>query len=582
MTEKANGKDVIYIDVDDEITGVIDKVRGSHSKIIALVLPKRATVLQSIVNMKLLKRSADESKKNLVLITSETGLMPLAGGVGLYVAKTLQSKPEIPEGPEAADSRPEDVLEDDLDDEPIAMGEKPVDRSKPVGELAGAAAVEDTIQMDDDEEATLADDAADGVAGGSVAPGPKKPKDKSLAVPNFNKFRLLMVLAGVAVVLLGVLVYVCAAVLPKATISIKTDSQAISSSTIVTLKTDGATVLNVKDGIVPAKSTQSQKTLTEQAAATGQQNNGQKAAGQVTITNCSDSAATISAGTGFSAAGLTYISDTTVVVPPSDFTSPLSGSKCKNNGKATVSVTSQSAGEKYNIEAQAYTIAGKPANLAAAGSAMAGGTDDIIKIITQADIDTATQKISSQDASAIKTQLKTALTGSGYLPVEVTFTAGNPQTKTSANVGDKADNVTVTQTITYSMMGAKQSDLQEIVADDVSHDIDTKKQSILDYGMSSAVFGVQSQPEGSAVLTMQTTAVAGPDLNQADIKKQVAGKKANAARDLIKQSPGVTDVTVKYSPFWVSAVPGKASKITVTIEKPTKTVQSKNNADSNP
>src|SRR5690242_18612768 len=94
-------KDVIYIDVDDEITTIIDKVRGSQSKILALVLPKRATTLQSVVNMKLLKRSADETSKNLVLITSEAGLLPLAANVGMYVAKNLQSKPEIPHVPSA-------------------------------------------------------------------------------------------------------------------------------------------------------------------------------------------------------------------------------------------------------------------------------------------------------------------------------------------------------------------------------------------------------------------------------------------------------------------------------------------------
>ena len=77
-TKSANpGKDVIYIDVDDEITGIIDKVRRSGQKIVALVLPKRAAVFQSIVNMKLLKRAAEEAQKNIVLITSEVGLLPL-------------------------------------------------------------------------------------------------------------------------------------------------------------------------------------------------------------------------------------------------------------------------------------------------------------------------------------------------------------------------------------------------------------------------------------------------------------------------------------------------------------------------
>jgi hypothetical protein len=37
-------RDTIYVDIDDEITGIIDKVRGSNAKIVALVLPKRAAV----------------------------------------------------------------------------------------------------------------------------------------------------------------------------------------------------------------------------------------------------------------------------------------------------------------------------------------------------------------------------------------------------------------------------------------------------------------------------------------------------------------------------------------------------------
>src|ERR1700751_4777818 len=92
-------KDVIYVDVDDEITSIIDKVENSEHKVVALVLPKRAATLQSIVNMKLLKRSADNADKNVVLITSEHALMPLAGAAGLHVARNLQSKPEVPEAP---------------------------------------------------------------------------------------------------------------------------------------------------------------------------------------------------------------------------------------------------------------------------------------------------------------------------------------------------------------------------------------------------------------------------------------------------------------------------------------------------
>ena len=130
----ADSKDTIYVDIDDEITALIDKVRASNAKVVALVLPKRAAVLQSIVNMKLLKRTAENEKKNLVLITSEAGLLPLAGAVGLHVAKTLTSKPEIPPPPSIG-GEPETVQEDlslPLDEE----DEELPDLTKEAGETA--------------------------------------------------------------------------------------------------------------------------------------------------------------------------------------------------------------------------------------------------------------------------------------------------------------------------------------------------------------------------------------------------------------------------------------------------------------
>jgi hypothetical protein len=67
---------------------------------------------------------------------------------------------------------------------------------------------------------------------------------------------------------------------------------------------------------------------------------------------------------------------------------------------------------------------------------------------------------------------------------------------------------------------------------------------------------------------MQATAVAGSDLDLTAIKKQVAGKKAGEAKEIIGKYPGVTNVDVKYSPFWVSSIPKKTSKITISVEKP--------------
>src|SRR3989344_7935266 len=195
-------KDTIYIDIDDEITSIIDKVTASKHKIVALVLPKRATALQSIVNMKLLKRRADGASKRVVLITSEAGLMPLAGAVGLHVAKTLQTKPGVPPPPDIPQES------ESLVDSDVPEDEADVDASKSVGELAGmpAAEKEETIDVGDDEPDTEAEPKETKGKG-------KDKKDKKIKIPNFDSFRLRLFLIVGGLVALIVLWFVAGRVM---------------------------------------------------------------------------------------------------------------------------------------------------------------------------------------------------------------------------------------------------------------------------------------------------------------------------------------------------------------------------------
>jgi hypothetical protein len=590
MSEKSAvgaGKDVVYIDVDDEITTIIDKVRSSHQKITALVLPKRATVFQSVVNMKLLKRAADAANKNVVLITSEAALLPLAGRVGVHVARSLQSKPEVPDAPLQADDKAESI-EENLDYEPIhdsspkAKKEKAeeaaLDKTRTVGELAGGAAVddqlEDTIDLADDEEpeAGLPD-----VAAG--AKKSKRGKDKKLKVPNFNKFRVLIVVGALVLVALIVGAVVALKVLPKAAIVIKTNSSALNSSTVVALKTGSNVSVDLATSTVPATSQQTQKTATQQVAASGQQNNGAKATGSVSMTAgaCSGTQpADVPAGVGLTVSGLTFITQ-----QGTSFTPVLNKGKCTFQATSATSVIAQNGGAQYNVSPSTFTVSGRPDVSASSSAAMTGGTDSIIKIVTQADIDSAKQKITAADTSSIKQELKSALIAKGLYVVDTSFNAGTPAITTSSNPGDQADTVTVTTTTTYTMLGVSQNDLQSVVKDSIKSKIDLSKQKILDYGLSAAVFGLQSQNPDGATVTMQATVVVGSELNTDTIKKQVAGKKAGDAQAIIKQYPGVTDVTVQYSPFWVSSIPNNTGKITVTVQKPTSSSSSSSNA-SNP
>lgn len=560
-----SGKDTIYIDIDDEITAIIDKVRGSHEKIVALVLPKRATVFQSIVNMKLLKRTADEAKKHLVLITSEAGLLPLAGSVGIYVAKNLQSRPEIPQIHTGVHGS------DDEGEESVSMAdEEALDTSKPVGEhlrRAPASAVAPKTP-DEDENVELDNSAATPVSA-AAAKKSKKGGGKKFSIPDFNKFRMWAVIGGVGVIVLVFLWYMGFVAMPRAAISVKTDSSAVQTSLDLSLSSTAREV-DAEKALVPSVEQKTQKTFTQQVEATGQKDNGTKATGTIRFVNCSlndvilGNNITIPAGTGVSANGLTFITQAAVVVEPSNF----QGNTCKSNKKSSpVTMISQGVGEKYNTGASTYSVAGY-STVTGEGSATSGGTSQIVKIVSQADIDSAKQKIATQENDALKQELQSGLAAKNLYPLADTFKAGEPEITSSVKVGDEAPNVTVTQKVTYSMLGVKQVDLKKVIDKAVEDKIDKDKQQIIDYGLDGATFKLQNEARGVTLVTMEVTAIAGSDLNVADIKTKVAGKKTGDAKKIIGEYPGVTEVKVDYSPFWVTSIPKKTAKITITVEKP--------------
>ncbi len=87
----------LYLEVDEDITSAIDKLSKSAEGSVQIVVPKRSTILQSIINLKLLKKAADQSGKEIVLVTNDRIATDLAARVGLAVAAAIGAKPVISE-----------------------------------------------------------------------------------------------------------------------------------------------------------------------------------------------------------------------------------------------------------------------------------------------------------------------------------------------------------------------------------------------------------------------------------------------------------------------------------------------------
>lgn len=547
----SEAKETIYIDVDEEITGIVSKVQNSRKEIVALVLPKRASVLQSIVNMKLLKRATDQNDKQVVLITSEARLLPLAGAAKIFVAPNLTSKPYIPPAPSIGEQGPAN--------EPASTDEVALDKEAPLSSVAPDANYADDAPLEIDN--TPKSEVASGTAKKT------KGKDKKQKIPNFNSFRKKAFIFGlIAALLIAGLVYAFLFA-PKAKIVIKTKAKELTSQFAFVADTSEGAEFSEEDRTVPATQKEVEKSDSEKVQTTGERDDGKKASGTITMKNCSKTAGqiTVPGGTGVSSGEYTFVTQQSVTLPASIFT----GTGACITPTSDVSVVAQEAGDSYNLSSRTYTVAGK-SGINATGSDMKGGTTKKVKIVSQKDIDLAKERLSSKQNS-VQDELKKEFEAEGYVAVPDTFKASQAEYNPSPGLNSESPDVTVSTTTKYTMVGVKRDDLKKLIEANVKEDKGAAGQILLKDGIDKATFKIDSAniqtSSGKIPMSFETTVVVGPELNQDQLRSELAGKKKGPAIELLKSREGVIDPNVELSPFWVSSIPGKASRVTFEIQQ---------------
>ncbi len=73
----------IYIDIDEEIIGIIHKIKYAEANEIFLVIPKNSLLTQGLVNLKILKKEVAKMGKEIILVTSDAHSKKIIELVGL-------------------------------------------------------------------------------------------------------------------------------------------------------------------------------------------------------------------------------------------------------------------------------------------------------------------------------------------------------------------------------------------------------------------------------------------------------------------------------------------------------------------
>lgn len=588
-------KDVIYIEAEDDITDILAKIKNAKNKIVALVPPKKAGVLRSAVNFKLITKTATKAEKTVVLVSGDESLVRLASAANIPVAKTLQSKPRLPHVDDAEefgdDEAKSDVIEAEepeeapkkievkgdeaeADDEPKAKAgsKKSAAKKEEVAEKATTKAVAAKKAKEEDDDVIEEE-----------KPSRKKSNQK---VPNFKKYQKFIIAGVIAVLLLGGFAFWALVIAPavKISVSISTTPGSISQKVTFT-SVEGND--DVDNGILYVESKSITKTVEGNFEATGQVDKGTKATGTITVirpagdvVSCDEdgSSFSIPSGTTVKIGGKEYVTTTGGSAPATDDQIKISKQgktiTCSlmvqvQSGK--IPVVAKEVGEAYNIGAATNgTLSiNTSKKYSVSSSEMTGGTSKIVKIVSDKDLADAEAGLDMSIDNDARNELTDEF-GEDYLLISSSFSSDNGKVTTSPAVNEEVgDGVTpkIVKEVKFTIFAVKREDvdryLKKLAEAELGGD-DT--QMVHDTGIDKAFIDTfKDTGNGTYSGKLKATYRTGPKITEEDVMNKVKGKGLGEVQTMIKSIKGVKEVKVKSSYFWVVSVPEDPNKISIEL-----------------
>ncbi|GAC1371940.1 MAG: hypothetical protein NVSMB39_6100 [Candidatus Saccharimonadales bacterium] len=547
----------LYLEVDEDITSAIDKLGKAPAGDVQIVVPKRSTMLQSIINLKLLKKAADQSGKKLVLVTGDRIASELAARVGLAVAPSIGAAPVMsaPSIPEALKNN-EEIIDGEYDEDmPAGNAEAAPAAAAKINPLKKL--VVNRMPVSDGPPPS-----PERAAEASASAGAKR----AVKVPNFNRLQRRLLWAGLAVFLIGG--YMLAMYLfTSAKITLYAAGIKVGIDTSFSADTSGST--DLAKSVLAAQTVTVAKDLSGPFVPSGKKDVGTKAGGTMTVYNEYDTSPhALVAGTRFQAPdGKIFRTKADGSVPGATLGSvfPFTPTAGKSD---PIPVEADQSGDGYNEAPARYTIPGYSGTMAAKiygqGIQMSGGTTKTVSIVTQSDVDTEQAALLDKDKDNAARDL------AGRLPTGYTAVDGSQTTSVAASPSPAVDAEGSTGTlalkVTYTVLTVKKSEYEALINSQEQKQVGTANQ-IYDNGMSGAQITASGKDSaGRPTFHFTTDAYSGAKIDKTALAKKLAGNRFGDASNTATGLPGVRRADISIWPGWVSKLPSRPDKISITIQ----------------
>lgn len=581
-------KKVIYIEIDDEVTSIYDRMKKLKMKNVYLVVPKRAIIFQSIVNLKILKRKAEDLKKNIYIITNDLNGIHLASKIGLPVYDKLENS----EHPSLVSGK---FMEDQQNITPLKASINTLDDDAPTRRKEKKYSIMELIRMRKRSGffafGKRSNDAE------SIKPSSQRQKSKKqkkeekgklvLVAPNRHALVSLII---VSVLILVTITYIA---LPGATIELTPKTNVVDTSVNVTLadieknraELDTHPVHMIPSYTITKKI---QKVLTYQA--TGKEFQGENASGTITIINKSNNAWPLIPKTRFQTGdGLVFRLRSQVNVP---------AAAGEEAGRLDVTVFAdeldiydQVIGERGNVSPTQFFLPGLSADnqeklYAENKEAFTGGNTLVTKLIAEEDIEAARNKMSGELKSAAEAELQanikernqTQVTNLELLTGMEAIQMSEPVIDIPSNlVGQKLESFEVQGEIVVSGVAYNRDDLLGILKTELNLKKNPQKrlyridEESLSYRIVEIISGTGKIKITATIKGVEEFEIR-PDKENGQrliktIKDHVLGKNINEAEAYIQNLPEIDKAHIESWPAWSPTMPGIPDNIKIEVKR---------------
>lgn len=563
----------IYLEPDEEITSVIEKIGAEGDGSIALVVPKNSSLFQSLVNLKLLAKEAKNLQKEVVIISGNKIGMRLAKQVGVPTYASLGAIANSPQQPVKSIVAEEPATVDTtIDGVPVRQynPNRPVTtETTPVAED-----VEDELEPPSEQEAIEVEDKVITVTTPSsdestdekqpdAEEQPKKADDSSLppivtrvGAPRASEpFKFPWKAALIALGLLLILTTVTFFLLPKATVTVVLPAEPVSDALLLAVQTETA------EGAVKGSVVTSEQSSNTTITATGKKDIGSKATGTISITNKYRDGSGAGKDQSFAAGTKATDTSTKKVFTLNNSVTVSRVTFNPNNGQPiydtkTVKVTAVEPGESYNIPKSSFTLAGALDNTVIESTeAFSGGLTKQITVLSQQDLDTAVAAAKAELETKARADLAEKAKGLLILPDAVWQTV--KEQTTDKKVDEEAQSVNLTLKIEFASLAFEKKLVDDQFKTKLSSTLTETQELVFEDGKEPTIT-TKGITDDKTKLTIE---VAGSGykvekIDKATIARSVKNKSVDSAKNSIVETYKADSVEISISPsWWIARLP---------------------------